>query len=158
LKRTQDNAYSGGTPPLTTEFKSPFLQSRYGGLGIIFGLDPFLRVIQNLRLVGHVDVALLVGKIRSSLDQVNMGQVGNSSNTLRVHKRFSIVPVVDAKAGLNYAYKVNNHFAFDVEAGYQFAGYYRAIDLVFPTLLTGLEQLNNDLRLTGPYLTLGIIF
>jgi|GEM_PF-1437763 len=156
LKRKQSNNYLNGIPDTTTQTKSPFLKSSSYGIGLLFGIEQAFTLVQNLRFVGLFDLALAVGKIKSSLDQSNIGTIADSSNTLRIPKIQTIIPIIDAKAGLSYDLELPKNLAFNMEAGYQFTGYYRAINLVYPTLLTGLEQLNTDLTLFGPYLTLGL--
>ena len=156
LERSANNNYSGGLPPLTTQNKSPKLKSDYWGIGLIFGIDPKIMFIHSFGLIGHFDTGLLMGNIKSKIDQNNRGSLGDSSNTLRQDSRQAIVPIIDAKGGVTYSCALKKHFVFNIEAGYQFSGYYKAVNQIFPTLLTGLEQTNSNLILTGPYFTVGL--
>jgi Legionella pneumophila major outer membrane protein precursor len=152
LKRTLQNEYTGGTPPTDFETKSNTLRSNLYGAGPIFTVQPSITLCNNLELEGYFATSLLAGKLRSKLDQVNMGTVSESSNTLRTPKTRWLTPVVDARAGLNYTICLPGDSQLKIEAGYQFAEYFKAINLVFPVFLTGLEQTNSDLKLHGPYL------
>jgi len=156
LKRTQDNQYLGGIPPLTTQEKFPFLKSRFCGVGPLFGIEPNVCLFRYLSIAGLLDVAFLVGEIKATLDQDNRGMLGESSNTLRTPKTDLIVPKIDSRLGLKFDCCLWNCLAIEVEGGYQYTEYFRAVNLLFPTLLTGLEQDNSNLKLLGPYLTLGI--
>lgn len=155
LKRKLDNVYLGGEPPLATREKFPELKSRFCGIGPIFGLEPSYNIFWDLNLVGRVDTALVIGEIKSTLDQNNIGVLGASSNTLRTPDTNSIVPVLDARGGLAYD-GCFSCVTLHLEGGYQYTSYYRGINLVFPTFLTGLEQNNSNLKLTGPYLDVGL--
>jgi hypothetical protein len=81
--------------------------------------------------------------------------IATSSNDLKTPSTTAIVPVVDARGGIHFGFQCSC-VGFDIEAGYQFAEYYRAVNLLFPNFLTGLNQNNNNLRLTGPYLDVGL--
>jgi Legionella pneumophila major outer membrane protein precursor len=156
LDRTQHNGYFDGVPPETTETKTPRLKSMMSGIGPVFGIDPQFSYCGNFGVAAHLDVALLVGSVRSTLDQINEGDQGSSSNILRIRNTQWIIPVVDLKGGIFYTCSFNNCFSMKIELGYQFSEYYRSINQVFPTLLTGLEQTNSDFKLSGPYIAVDI--
>ncbi len=154
LKRTTRESFSGGRPPMTTEVKHNLIKSRFRGVGILTGLDPLVTFFDSLGIVGHVNLALLVGDIYATLDQENTGLMGTSSNNLRSRNHHFIVPVVDAKGGLTYTCRLKKKWTFSLEAGYQFVKYYRVVNLMYPTFLTGLCQTNSNLAWTGPYFTI----
>jgi len=152
LKRTLQNEYTGGVPAVDFETKTNELRSKVYGAGPIFAVQPSIMLCNNLELKGYFATSFLAGKIRSKLDQVNMGTAGDSSNTLRTPKTRWLTPVIDARAGLGYSVCLPGDSQLKIEAGYQFTQYFKAINLVYPVFLTGLEQTNSDLKLHGPYL------
>jgi len=154
LKRNIWNQYTGGIPPIEFESKRNHLKSDFDGTGLVFAMEPTYVLCDNLQLTGYFSTSLLMGRLKSTLDQVNNGTDGASSNTLRTPSTKWIVPVVDANAGLSYHFCLFSQIDAKIEAGYQFAQYFKAINLVFPNFLTGLQQNNSDLRLHGPYLTI----
>ncbi len=158
LDRSIQNQYTGGIPPFGFESKFNCLQSKFRGAGPVFVMEPEVCFCGNLALTGYFSTSLLMGRLKSTLDQVNEGTVAGSSNTLRTPKTRWVVPVVDASAGLSYNFCLFSKLNVKLEAGYQFSEYFKAINLVFPNFLTGLEQNNSDLKLHGPYLTLTVGF
>ncbi len=117
-------------------------------------MKPQYPLCGNLELTGYFSTSLLMGRLKPTLDQVNEGTIGESSNTLRTPKSRWVVPIVDVSAGLSYRFCLFSKINVKIEAGYQFSEYFKAINLVFPVFLTGLEQNNSDLKLHGPYLTI----
>ena len=154
LKRTIQNQYTGGIPPLNFESKFNCLQSKFQGAGFVFAMQLDYALYKSLELTGYLSTSLLMGRMKSTLDQVNEGTLGNSSNTLRTPKTRWVVPIVDANAGLRYNACIYPEVNLQLEAGYRFSEYFKAINLVFPNFLTGLEQNNSDLKLHGPYLSI----
>ncbi len=154
LKRKMNNQYTGGIPALEFESKFACLQSKFHGVGPIFMLKTDYQLCNNFHITGHVSTALLMGRLKSTLDQVNQGTMGQSSNTLRTSNDHHIVPVVDASAGFNYTFCVASKFDITIEAGYKFSDHFRAINLVLADFLTGLQQKNSDLKLHGPYFSI----
>ncbi|MDN3506726.1 MAG: Lpg1974 family pore-forming outer membrane protein [Simkaniaceae bacterium] len=156
LKRTQDKGYFGGFPPLQTQTKTPFLKSTFCGVGPSFGLDPTLDLFWGFSIKGETNASLVIGNLKAIQNQDNFGAlVAESSNDLDTPKTTAIVPIVDARGGLHYELQCSC-VGFEIEAGYQFTEYYRAVNLLFPVFLTGLGQNNTNLRLTGPYLDVGV--
>ncbi len=154
LKRTTRERFSGGWPPMATEAIHNLIKSRFRGVGLLMGVDPLVTFFGALGIVGHVNLALLVGDIYATLDQDNTGVMGASSNNLRSGNRHFILPVVDAKGGVTYTCRLKRKWTFSLEAGYQFIKYYRAVNLMYPTFLTGLSLTNSNLAWTGPYVTI----
>lgn len=155
LDREQNNGYFEGSPPQNFETKTNVLKSRYRGIGPIYSFEPDWNLFWGLSIVGKTSLALLVGDLKSTLDQVNTGLVINSSNDLRTPKSPSIVPVFDGQVGLKYN-GACGCFWFDLEGGYRYSAYYRGVRLVYPNFLTGLQQINSNLILSGPYFRVGI--
>lgn len=158
LERRQKNSYLDGDPSLTTETKIAKLKSSMCGMGPMFGFDPEFSLCGGLALSGHASVSLLVGNIKSTLDQENTGSEGDTSNNLRIRKTERIMPVVDLRGGLSYCHVFKRCFTINMEVGYQFIEYYRSINQVYPTLLTGLEQTNSNFKLRGPYVSVDLVY
>lgn len=155
LDRQQNNGYFGGEPPTDFETKTNELKSRYRGIGPIYSFEPDWNLCWGFSIVGKASLALLVGDLKSTLDQVNLGEVEDSSNNLRTPKSPFIVPVFDGQIGLKYN-GACGCFTFDLEGGYQYSAYYRSVRLVFPVFVTGLGQIGSNLTLQGPYFRVGI--
>jgi len=155
LDRQQNNGYFGGEPPQNFETKTNVLKSRYRGIGPIYTFEPDWNIFWGFSIVGKASLALLIGDLKSTLDQVNMGTVANTSNDLRTPKSPYIVPIFDGQIGLRYNGSCGC-FLFDLEGGYQYSAYYRGVRLLYPTFLTGLGQINSNLILPGPYFRVGI--
>jgi hypothetical protein len=156
LKRKINDFFLNGSPPLTTRNKFVTLKSRFWGAGPLLGCEPHLSLTNCLSLKGRVNAGLLAGQIRSSVDQVNEGFLAPSSNTLRRERIFAIAPVVDVKGAVRYSWRLGNCLNMGVEVGYQFTDYFRAVDLVFPVFLTGLNQRASDIKFSGPYMSIEI--
>jgi len=156
LDRKISNQYLGGTPPATTEEKFPVLKSRFRGIGPMFAFEQDWNLFHCFSLVGKLGMTFLVGDLKSTLDQQNFGDLGPSSNTLRTPNSPYIVPVFDGQVGLKFYSNLSDCFSIDIEGGYQYTAYYRGVRLVLPNLLTGLEQINSNLILEGPYFSVGI--
>lgn len=159
LNREERNGYFDGSPAVATEEKRPHLKSAMSGIGPLFGVDPKVSLSLwggSFGLAGHIDFSLLVGNIQSTLDQKNNGTFGSTSNDLRICKKQWITPVIDLKGGGFFICPFGDWFTLKLEAGYQFSEYYRAINQVYPALVTGLEQANTNLKLQGPYLAIAL--
>lgn len=156
LKRTLHNNFLGGEPEFGSESKFQVVESNYYGVGPIIALDPTFLCSKNLRLTAHFSTAFLMGKLKMSIDQENQGSVSAlaSSYTLRSPWARLLVPVVDVRAGLNYQCCFPCGGTLNIEVGYQFTDYFRAINHLEPLFLTGLQQSDSDLKLHGPYISL----
>lgn len=154
LERIMHNRYEGGDPSTNFETKNGVLKSKFHGTGPVFSAAPTFNIYDNFDVHLGVSTAFLIGHIKSTLDQNNNGSVGDSSNTLSTPWTQANVPVVDLHAGLRYNYCFAFGMTLELEAGYQFTDYFRVINLVYPVFRTGLEQINSDLKLHGPYISL----
>ncbi len=155
IKRTQKNSYLAGGVSDVDKF--PVLVSRFSGAGPLFGTD-FTGLFQNhFGFISHLSTSLLFGTITSTLNQRNFYRFGvKTSNRLTTGSMKAMVATADAKIGLLYRLNFGNHYQVDFEAGYQGQFYFKAINLVFPVFLTGLEQKNTNLGVIGPYLTVSV--
>jgi Legionella pneumophila major outer membrane protein precursor len=156
LKRRQDKGYTDGVPDANFASKFPILRSHYWGVGPTVGIDPRWCLCGGLSLRGEFDFTLAIGDLRATVDQQNIGtETAHSSNDMRTPRIATMVPIVDVRLGANYEHQFSC-VGVELGAGYQFTEYFKAINLLFPNLLVGLEQNNNDLMLSGPYLSLGL--
>ncbi len=156
IKRKLDNTYSGGTPATQFQTKQGTLKSDFHGFGPLIGTNLTQKFNDCLYWKSHCSLSMLLGQVRSRLDQQNQGTGGSSSNTLRTPWSDRVVPAVDVSTGISYTFCTLCGVELNVEAGYQYKNYYRAINLVYPDFLTGLQQRNSDLALHGPYVSLQI--
>ena len=128
-------------------------------------------VFRGLGVVGHFDTALLVGNMTANVDAFSSFPgllIGSPQPIITQLFRFGadsstrLVPVVDAKLGLDYTMLFPNFSGSDLtlEVGYQTSNYYNSIDKV-----TGAATLlgssitghgTSDLGLNGPYASLTV--
>lgn len=142
-------------------------KSDFSGIGPLVGLDASYYIGMGFGAVAHVDSAILVGNIDSSLNATHVENptpvfytsVLNADDTNRV------VPVMDAKLGADYTYVFNNSSNSDltVEAGWQFSKYFDAVDRLYGTIGTTGEgttpssisnRVTSSVGLEGPYVSL----
>ena len=164
-------------------------KSDFEGIGPIVGLDASYYVGMGFGVVGHFDSALLIGSTDSS---VSLG--ANISNTtaftsfapgatiITHHSAFGgnfsassttrVVPVLDAKLGVDYTYVFNNSANSDLtlEAGWMVSNYFNAVDQNGAVALQGAifnedasspiaaasagPRSTSDVGLQGPYVSL----
>jgi hypothetical protein len=177
IDRKLNNFYT--EPVVGTEFVadgdnlSANQKSDFDGIGPLTGLDASYYLGMGFGVVAHIDSALLIGSINSSASTTYIeatGAIINSidNNTFNLDSSNRLVPVVDAKLGLDYSYLFNNAANSDLtlEVGWQADQYYNAIDkieaaavdvdsdgdLISPGQIN--ERTTSRLGLSGPYATL----
>lgn len=137
-------------------------KSDFQGIGPIAGSDVSYYLGYGVGIVGHADAALLIGNINSSLNLFNSANGTETFSSLvppsstSVSTNFStqadnirrIVPVMDAKLGVNYTYLFNNSANSDLtfEAGYQVSNYFNAVDLLHGILLGATPIMKNTAK------------
>jgi hypothetical protein len=159
IKRTQDNSYLDGNPPIVfAKDKYPVLRSRFTGYGPIFGLDTRTVLCHHFNVVTKVYAGLLIGTMKSSLNQSNIGVLDiDDYNNLNTDKFHFMVPNLGGKLGLSYRHKFKKQYQTDIEIGYQGDIYFKGVNAIYPVFLTGLQQHNTNLTLAGPYISLSIM-
>lgn len=151
-----------GNGTLTLNEKSDF-----EGIGPLLGVDTSYYIGQGVGIVGHFDGALLVGNIDSktteAMAQLNGLAFANPQPTFNatytadsIHR---LIPVLDAKLGLDYTYSFNNTDNSDItlEGGWQVNHYWNAIDRLQVVDGSGANvvgRTTSSLVLSGPYLSL----
>ncbi|QLH41488.1 MAG: hypothetical protein HWD59_01340 [Coxiellaceae bacterium] len=131
--------------------------SDFTGIGPLVGMDASYYVWNGIGVVGHFDTALLVGNIQDTLNTTTTAittVIGDPSVTTTAIANFQtnnntvVVPVVDAKLGLNWTYLFNNAHNSDMtlEVGYQVSNYFNAVE--------GIDGSSSDIGLNGPYANL----
>lgn len=146
-------------------------KSDFEGIGPIAGLDATYYVDQGFGVVGHFDTGLLVGNVDSQTTEAMVGLnttvVGSATPastfnaTYKADSNHRLVPVADAKLGLDWTYLFNNTDNSDVtvEAGWQVSHYWNAVDRLTITdgpgaAITGRKT--SDFGLSGPYLNVTV--
>lgn len=120
------------------------MNSKFSGIGPRIGVDSSYHLGNCFGLVAHAAFALLVGEtdtetnanlasvltstltsstfVDTDTDTFTITADGNSDDSTRV------VPVLDAKLGLDYSYIFANESVLSIEAGYQVTQYIDAVD------------------------------
>lgn len=147
----------------------PFLavreKSDFDGIGPIAGIDASYYIYMGFGAVAHFDTALLVGNIDTDTDIfANQGGTGLTTpffNALKIDDNNRVVPVLDAKLGLDYTYVFNNCENSDLtlEVGWQVSNYFNAVDRVNTFVdATGADfiqgRTTSDVGIQGPYVSL----
>jgi hypothetical protein len=142
-------------------------KSDFDGIGPIAGLDASYYVDQGFGVVGHFDTGVLVGNIHSSTNEAMVGlnsvTVGSSTPPATFNATYSassinrLVPVADAKLGVDWTYLFNNTENSDLtlEAGWQVNHYWNAVDRLTIVDGTGAAitgRKTSDFGTSGPYL------
>ncbi len=156
IVRKQNKAYSGGQPPTVSAEKFPRLTSEFTGVGPLFGIDGVFDLYRSISFVAGARFAALVGDNNATLKQSEVSSTGIVQfNHLTSGSQRYVVPAGDIKLGLRLYFPfANDRTTFNVEGGFQASGYYRAINLLYPTFRTGLEQSTTTISFSGPYLLL----
>jgi Legionella pneumophila major outer membrane protein precursor len=144
-------------PSTVTAVKYPVLESRFQGIGPAFGVDGRRTINPHLGLLGQISGVLLVGETNAMLNQKEVSGTGivQFSNLHSGNQRF-VVPTGHLKLGVTLTKLFENGDQLQIVSGYQATYYYRAINLLYPTFRTGLEQTNSDLYVQGPFVTVTV--
>ncbi len=155
--REQSNNYLDGQPGTTTFVKFPRLKSDFFGVGPVFGVSGQVPFSQHVSLVMSGNVGVLVGNNKATLSQDEFNIVGVPSFTRLTtqHKRY-IVPDFTSNIGLRFSTHLAQQNQLQLTAGFRYSEYFKAINLLYPTFRTGLEQTNTNFAMFGPYVTLSI--
>ncbi|QLH41487.1 MAG: hypothetical protein HWD59_01335 [Coxiellaceae bacterium] len=131
--------------------------SDFTGIGPLVGMDATYYIWNGIGVAGHFDTALLVGNIQDTLDTQTTAITTLSQGTaiqsftdtavvnVQTNNNTIVVPVIDAKLGLNWTYLFNNAHNSDMtlEVGYQVSNYFNAVE--------GIDGSSSDLGLNGFY-------
>lgn len=136
--------------------------SRFQGLGPLVGVKTSYNVWKCFGVTGLIDTAMLVGKVDSSTSSwQRLNIIDNNTNASVFPEVFPtnifedtsdnvwrVVPVIDAKLGVNYSYIFGNKSTLTLAAGYQTSYYFDAIDKV--DAFTN-EKESSNVAHSGPY-------
>jgi hypothetical protein len=140
--------------------------SRFTGLGPLLGIDANYGLIRNLSAVAHIDAALLIGNIQSTLKVYNSEDGGDEVfNSFKDGPEKRVVPAIDAKLGLNYEYALDDDKDSNkliLEAGWVWGTLFDSVDGVAGSVSADPARLaghgSADASLQGPYATLAVAF
>lgn len=150
---------------LNNEFKQ---ESRFEGIGPRFGLDASVHVGSGISVVTTVGASVLVGDLNAH--QTNnfyglpnppliLSPLANASVKYRHHEEDHVVPEIDARLGLDYAWAYSDKTSLDLQVGYQAVDYFNAVDLDALDAITP-NTVNNssDFAYHGPYVRAQLTF
>jgi hypothetical protein len=152
--------------------------SSFWGVGPELGLDLEYDIYKGFDVVGHFAAAFLIGELQTESQsyynlpnstQENVAGPAIFYISAESEEETQFVPALNAKLGLSYNKPYsNNKYRFGVEAGYQAAYYFNAVDQVQQTATNvvagsqgkGLETTHHytDVGIMGPYLNFSASF
>lgn len=168
--RDLDSAYFESlttTPPFTLDdalFTKE--ESDFDGIGPLVGIDASYYIAYGLGAVAHFDSALLVGNIDVDTTAFHVENFGAGDQTFFINNFKAedyrrIVPVMDAKLGLDYTYIFNNCANSDLtlEVGWMVSHYFNIADRVSAIVdddsdVTIFAHKTSDFAFHGPYVSL----
>jgi hypothetical protein len=109
-------------------------ESYFTGTGPLIGLSNSYYLGYGIGFTTSLDTGLLIGKVDDELTLVNyqqdLNEVQVDSTTTTIHSDDArrIVPVMDAKLGLDYTYPMQIFGSLTLEVGWNFSHYWNAID------------------------------
>jgi len=143
-------------------------ESRFSGLGPIVGLDASYKLCcSGFSVVAHAAASLLVGDLDAKLSVFDSAAVSDSGDVglksdFEKKESQRMVPTLEAKLGVNYAFPYAQDDKVIVEAGWAFSNFFNVIDGVAgSTSTTGGSVAGNDTTdasLQGPYVNLAVAF
>lgn len=152
---------SDGIASTTSTFSKEI--SDFNGIGPLLGLDASYYLIYGIGVVGHFDSAVLAGNMETKINTAVVTSTTPTiitTNTFHADDTTRVLPIVDAKLGLDYTYLLHNSKNSDLtlEAGWQFSHYYRALDRIYANT-TGIsatinQRKTSDIGFNGPYVNL----
>lgn len=163
-------------PPATDMVITSTMQSKFTGIGPRFGVQTHYHVANHFGVVTHIDAALLIGRVESSLTYNNtfitINSAASNGNTLfnspaldydptaNAPNTTRVVPAFDAKLGIDYSIPFHNDTSHSsIELGYQVTQYIDAIDKVHITEdslegSTSYSTTTSSIGFNGPYLSI----
>lgn len=149
-----DGAGGVDTVDLFTRAKSDFQ-----GIGPRAGMDAKVRLGGNFSLVGTFGGSLLVGQ-RDQKANFDLVLFDDSLNVLtevdinsKIRNETRVVPELDARLGLNFAWAFNPDAALEVELGYEAINYFDVKNTSAVSYVDTISH-DNDFGIYGPYLRL----
>ncbi len=161
-------------------YEDDALNSRFSGMGPLFGADATYNMGGGVSVVGHVATALLVGSTESSASLVESSSP--TSNALTINANLAVqppatahhdasssikssgitrvVPALEAKLGLNYSYKFECDSVMTFEGGYKVTEYIDVVDRIKTDFVfkgaSVFRRTTNSVGFSGPYVKLSV--
>lgn len=149
IQSNQTNFYSVAVPSLQITAISLFNNSDFKGVGPTIGIDYSYDLTDALSVTANGATGILYGTSR-----YNAGYVGSPINLVMrsaYGAKKAMVPVVEAKLGLNYGYAMPQG-VLNIEGGYQALNYFNALQAQALQNIAANTLLATDYGLYGPYL------
>jgi len=131
------------------------LESEFQGIGPRAGIDASVQVGAGISLIGTAGASLLVGDLDSKINNDFFGifNTQNSATHIKNDDNRHVVPELDARLGVNYAFDYFEQTKINVQVGYQAVNYFDVIDVDFIDQNTPNTISNSgDFGYYGPYL------
>ncbi|HAT9857255.1 TPA: Lpg1974 family pore-forming outer membrane protein [Legionella pneumophila] len=143
------NYYFGAFPQLGGV--NLFDNTDYKGVGPVVGIDYAYALTNALSVTANGAASVLYGKGKYNIGYVALptGSSGAIVRSIYANKR-TIVPSLEAKLGLNYAYNMAQG-VLNLEGGYQVMNYFNALHTQFLQNMAN-PVTNSDYGLYGPYI------
>lgn len=145
---------AGGVDTAAVETRA---KSDFQGLGPRAGIDAKVRLGGNFSIVGTFGGALVVGQ-RDQKASFDLALFDDSLNVLtavevdsKIRNQTIVVPELDARLGLNFAWAFNPDAALEVELGYEALNYFDVKNTSAVSYLDTISH-DNDFGIHGPYL------
>jgi hypothetical protein len=182
IERNLDDTFNAAAAtPAGTVLPPAFLteeyDSKFDGIGPLFGVDTSYHLGYCFGLVAHADLALLVGTVKTSdtftQSDITLSEtvLGTTTTSISADDLTRVVPGFDGKLGLDWTYPFTygcncDEGEFSIEAGYQWTYYIDAVDRLepdestvvrdVPTSFDSVERVSSDIGFDGPYVTLSL--
>jgi hypothetical protein len=131
IKQTLHSKFSDYAGDIVRNINVPSL---FTGGGPQLGLDFTYRIVNGFHFVGEAAGSLFVGTARNHTNfkaafpaSEGAGIASPNKQSTHVNKRTQVVPALEGKLGLDYAYLYRKHYMIKLEAGYQVQVYFNAI-------------------------------
>lgn len=117
--------------------------SRFTGIGPMFGLDGKYKIPYGFGLSGSATVAGLVGYVdpvtsfTSSSPELTASGISSNYQTISPRNTTQIIPAFAGKIGLDYSHTFYNTAIFTAAVGYEYAVYMNALAAYNPTTIFG---------------------
>lgn len=150
------------TSALTNTLQSDSrMKSDFSGLGPRFGADAQVNLGSGFMITGRFGASLLVGSRDSKassvqqevFDSAGVSLVSSITDTNSISSSTRVVPEMDGRLGIGYAYDWGNGTGLGVEVGYEVTNYFDVVDKSL-TSYGDTSAHDTDFGMQGPYLRL----
>jgi hypothetical protein len=108
------------------EYRFDRYVSDFVGLGLRFGSDASVMIGRGFSFTGKLGVSLLVGDMnqRGSMLDMNSNLSITDIDTFRTDSQTRVVPEVDSRLAVNYAFGLTDSLNAELELGYEASNYF----------------------------------